>query len=142
MSQFHIAGQDTESEGKKVFADEENVTPDFFRLLGIPILSGTTCRMNSDPASAGYRLGQPLFRRPLFSGPKPHRAVREEYYPAPASESWAWPVTFASTVMRAIRNPRCIGAALPYNPGPEFLLRTVGRPDAAIRSHSPTHTRD
>jgi predicted permease len=48
QQQFSIMGKDTESEGEKVFAEYESVTPDYFRLLGISMLSGETCRLNFD----------------------------------------------------------------------------------------------
>ena len=38
--QFHIAGQDTESESAKIFADSDTVSPDYFRVLGIPLAVG------------------------------------------------------------------------------------------------------
>ncbi len=125
-SQFHIAGQDTESEGKKVFADEENVTPDFFGLLGIPILSGDTCRMNSDPKAQVEAMVSRSFADQYFPGQSPLGHYVEES-----------PTRFQITgVVADIRKhgyahdpqPIVYWCGLPYNPGPEFLLRTDGDP--------------
>ncbi|HLJ47672.1 MAG TPA: ABC transporter permease [Bryobacteraceae bacterium] len=41
--QFHIAGRDTETEGNKVMASIRAVSPDYFKVVGIPFLSGATC---------------------------------------------------------------------------------------------------
>ena len=46
--QFGIVGRDTESQGQQIFADSLSVSPDFFKVLGIPLLSGETCRLRFD----------------------------------------------------------------------------------------------
>ncbi|HXB75544.1 MAG TPA: ABC transporter permease [Candidatus Acidoferrales bacterium] len=43
LQPFGIEGRDTVSEGQKTLADLQAVSPDYFRLLGIPMLSGQTC---------------------------------------------------------------------------------------------------
>ncbi len=44
--EFTIAGRDTT--GEKMFTDAQIATSDYFRVMGIPILSGQTCRANFD----------------------------------------------------------------------------------------------
>jgi putative ABC transport system permease protein len=44
--EFKIVGRD--SQGERLFSDAITVTSDYFRVMGIPILSGETCRANSD----------------------------------------------------------------------------------------------
>jgi len=86
-SQFHIAGQDTESEGRKAFADEDNVTPGFFSLLGIPILSGDTCPATLEPQTRDPQTQRPVlisgsFADRYFSGQNPiGHYMREADYP-------------------------------------------------------------
>ena len=46
--QFGIVGRDTDSQGQQIFADSLSVSPDFFRVLGIPLLAGETCRLHLD----------------------------------------------------------------------------------------------
>lgn len=125
-SQFHIAGQDTESEGKGVFAEEENVTPDFFTLLGIPLLSGSTCRISSDGTAQVETLVSGSFAERFFPGQSPigHYMGND-------------PLRFK--IVGVVGDTRTHGYArdpqptvywcgLPYNPGPEFLLRSAGDP--------------
>jgi putative ABC transport system permease protein len=129
LSQFNIAGQDTETEGKKVFADEEVVTPDFFRLLEIPILSGNTCRINLDPKAQATALVSRSFADRYFPGQSAiGHYVSEAAYPAPIRI-----VGVASDVRQHgyAHDPQptvyWCGAAF-FNPGPDFLLKTAGDP--------------
>jgi len=129
LSQFHIAGQDTETEDRKVFVDEEVVTPDFFRLLGIPILSGNTCRINLDPKVQAMALVSRSFADRYFPGQSPlGHYVSEAISPAPIQI-----VGVASDVRQHgyARDPLptvyWCGAAF-FNPGPDFLLKSIGDP--------------
>jgi putative ABC transport system permease protein len=128
ISQFHIAGQDTETESKKVFADEELVTPDYFRLLRIPILSGSTCRINFDPKAQLTTLVDRSFADRYFPGENPiGHYVSEVSYPAPLQ---------IVGVTGDIRKhgfahdpgPTVYWCGMPYNPGPDFLVKTNGDP--------------
>jgi putative ABC transport system permease protein len=129
LSQFNIAGQDTQSEGKKVFADEEVVTPDFFRLLGIQILSGNTCRINLDLKAQATALVSRSFADRYFPGESPiGHYVSEAAYPAPIQ------IVGVSSDVRQhgyAHDPQptvyWCGAAF-FNPGPDFLLRSTGDP--------------
>ena len=128
ISQFHIAGQDTETESKKVFADEEVVTPDYFRLLRIPILSGSTCRINFDPKAQLTALVDRSFADRYFSGESPiGHYVSEVSYPTPLQ---------IVGVTGDIRKhgfahdpgPTVYWCGMPFNPGPDFLVKTPGDP--------------
>jgi len=46
--QFKIVGRDNDSPGLQIFSDSQSVSPDFFRVLGIPLLSGEMCRIRAD----------------------------------------------------------------------------------------------
>jgi hypothetical protein len=46
--QFSIVGRDNQSAGQQIFAASTSVSPDFFRVLGIPLLAGETCRLRMD----------------------------------------------------------------------------------------------
>jgi putative ABC transport system permease protein len=53
-AEFKIVGRDTQ--GEKLFADATTVSSDYFHVLGIPILSGETCRANSIDKSPNVML--------------------------------------------------------------------------------------
>jgi putative ABC transport system permease protein len=126
--QFHIAGQDTETEGKRVFADEEGITPDYFNLLGIPILSGNTCRITLDPKAQHTALVSRSFAERYFPGQNPIGHYIQE---------GSSPVQFLVTgVVSDIRKngyerdpePTFYWCGPPTNPFPQFLLKTAGDP--------------
>lgn len=128
VSQFNIAGQDTKTEGKKVFADVGLVTPDFFRLLGIPILSGNTCRVNFDPKAQLTALVSRSFADRYFPGQSPiGHYVSDVTYPAPLQI-----VGVASDIRQHGYShdpqPTVYWCGAFYNPGPEFLVRSAGDP--------------
>jgi putative ABC transport system permease protein len=138
ISQFHIIGQDTESQGKEVFADEENVTPDFFNLLGIPVLSGEICRISLDPDSQTPVMVSGSFADRYFPGQSPiGRFVREGNY--------AGRLLITGVVADIHKHgyahdpqPTLYWCGLPYNPNPEFLVKSSGDPlqlSEAIRRH-------
>jgi len=127
-SQFHIVGQDTEAEGKRVFADEDSVTPGFFSLFGIPILSGSTCRISLDPKAQLTALVSRSFADTYFPGQSPiGHYVREGNYPVQLQ---------IVGVVGDIRKhgyardpqPTVYWCGMPSNPFPEFLVRSAGDP--------------
>jgi putative ABC transport system permease protein len=128
LSQFNIAGQDTETEGNKVFADVALVTPDFFHLLGIPILSGNTCRVNFDPKAPLTGVVDRSFADRYFPGQSPiGHYVSDPTYPAPIQI-----VGVASDIRQHgythDPQPTVYSCQAFYNPGPEFLLKSSGDP--------------
>ncbi len=127
-SQFHIVGQDTETEGKRVFADEDSVTPGFFSLFGIPILSGGTCRISLDPKAQLTALVSRSFADNYFPGQSPiGHYVREGNYPVQLQ---------IVGVVGDIRKhgyardpqPTVYWCGIPSSPFPEFLVRSEGDP--------------
>jgi putative ABC transport system permease protein len=127
-SQFHIAGQDTESEGRKAFAEEDNVAPSYFSLLGIPILSGDTCRATLDPLAQSPVLISSTFADRYFPGQNPvGHYMREAAYPGQLLI-----VGVVGDIRKHgyARDPQptvywCGGVG---NPNPEFLVRSSGDP--------------
>jgi len=126
--QFDIPGQDTEQEGQKIFADENLVSPDFFQLLGIPILSGETCRIHPDPNAQPVALISRSFADRYFAGQDPiGHFVSLAGFPAPLR---------ISGVVSDIRQhgyahdpvPTVYWCGLPSNPFPEVLLKSAGDP--------------
>jgi putative ABC transport system permease protein len=127
-SQFHIAGQDTESEGKKVFVDEETVTPGYFSLLHIPILSGSTCRISFDPKTPPTALVSGSFADRYFPG----RSAIGEYL-----REANYPVQMRIVgVVSDIRKqgyahdpkPTVYWCGLPSYPDPEYIVKSAGDP--------------
>ncbi len=128
LSQFHIAGQDTESEGRKVFADEETVSPNFFQLLGIPLLSGQTCRINSDPKAQHMGLVNRAFADRFFSGQDPiGHFVREGDHPM-LLEIVGVASNVRSQGYAHDPQPTVYWCGLPNYPDPEFLVKASGDP--------------
>jgi len=128
--QFHIVGKDTESEGQQVFADMQVVAPNYFRVLGIPILAGETCRQaaTSDPV-------QPILI---------NRAFADKFFPNqnPLHQRLIVPPPYPGTyeilgVSGDVREhgyahdprPTVYGCDVPgYFPDPEFLVKASGDP--------------
>jgi putative ABC transport system permease protein len=48
--QFRVVGRDSDSAGQQMFADLQGVSPDYFRVLNIPVLAGGTCRLTAETA--------------------------------------------------------------------------------------------
>jgi putative ABC transport system permease protein len=126
--QFHIAGQNTQTQGQAVFADEEGVSPDYFSLLGIPILAGNTCRISLDPKAQHTALVSRSFADRYFPGQNPlGNYVQEGNYPVQY---------LVIGVVSDIRKhgyerdpqPTFYWCGLPNSPFPEFLLKTSGDP--------------
>jgi putative ABC transport system permease protein len=104
------------------------VTPDFFRLLGIPILSGDTCLSRLDPQAQIPVLISASFADRYLAGRNPlGNFMREGNYPGQLR---------IVGVVGDIRKhgyardpqPTVYWCGLPLNPNPEFLLRTSGDP--------------
>lgn len=126
--EFHIAGQDTATEGERVFADEEGVSPDYFRLLGIPMLSGNTCRISLDPKAQHTALVSRSFADRYFPGENPiGHYIQEGSYPSQF---------LVLGVVSDIRKhgyehdpqPTFYWCGLPTSPFPEVLLKSAGDP--------------
>ena len=128
ISQYHIIGQDTETEGKKVFAEEESVTPDFFGLLGIPILSGNTGRISFDPKAQATALVSRSFADRYFPGQSPTgQYLRVGDYPNTLQI-----VGVAGDIRKHgyahDPGPIVYWCGLSNNPSPEFLVKSAGDP--------------
>lgn len=135
-SQFHIAGRDTESEGNKVFADEDGVTPDYFRMLGIPVLAGDVCRVTLENTGENPVMISRSFADRYFPGENPiGHYLREGDYPQRLR---------VTGVVADIRKhgyardpqPTLYWCGLPYNPNPRFVVKGTGDPlllAAAVR---------
>lgn len=126
--QFHIVGQDTESEGKRVFADEDGATPDYFRLLGVPVLSGTTCQISLDPNAQHTALVSRSFADRYFPGQNPiGHFIREGDFPLQFQI-----IGVVGDIHRHgyARDPEATfyWCGLPSSPFPQVLLKTTGDP--------------
>lgn len=127
-NQYHIIGQDTESEGKKVFADEDSVTSDYFRLLSIPILSGEACRVNSDPKAPLTALVNHSFADRYFPGENPiGHSIRQGDFPLTLRITGV-----VSDFRKHGRDhdpqPTVLWCGVYSNPFPQVFLRSSGDP--------------
>jgi len=127
LAQFHIVGQDTESEGRKIFADEEAVTPDFFRVLGIPVLSGSTCRISFDTKTQPTALISRSFAERYFPGQNP---IGQYLLSSDAGRLRVIGVVSDLRKHGYAHDPEPVAywCGLPYNPVPQFLVRSAGDP--------------
>jgi putative ABC transport system permease protein len=127
-TQYHIAGQDTETEGRKVFADEDSVTPDFFRVLGVPIISGNTCRINLDRKAQPTVLISRSFADRYFPGQNPlGRFLRQGDFPAPL-QIVGVAGDFHKHGYAHDPQPTVYWCGVPLNPFPEVLLKSSADP--------------
>jgi predicted permease len=132
VQQFHIAGQDTESEGAKIFADYQTVTPDYFRMLGIPLLAGQTCQLSFDTKAQA----QPALV---------NRSFVDKYFPNqnPIGQHLDFERRFDRTALEIIGvasdiriygyakdpKPAVYWCGLPgFYPDPEYMLKASGDP--------------
>ncbi len=127
QQQFQITGRDSDSQGEKMFADMETVTPDYFRLLGIPMLAGHVCELTLDPKAPSYALVSNSVAQRFFTGRSP---IGEHIQVGSAR----------SEIIGVVGDVRKYGYAqdskptiywcqLPsYCPGPQYLLSTTGDP--------------
>jgi putative ABC transport system permease protein len=130
INQFHIVGRDTETEGKRIFADEDGATPDYFRLLGVPLLSGTTCQISLDPKAQRTGVISRSFAERYFPGQNPiGHFIRESEYSLQFQI-----IGVASDIHRhgyaRDPDPTFYWCGLPSNPFADVLLRTAGDPMA------------
>jgi putative ABC transport system permease protein len=126
--QYHIAGQDTETEGRKVFADGDSVTPDFFSVLGVPILSGTTCRINLDTKAPLTAVINRSFADRYFPGQSPiGHFVQEDDFPAPLRIVGV-AGDFRNHGYAHDPQPTVYWCLVPTSPFPEVLLKSSADP--------------
>jgi putative ABC transport system permease protein len=126
--QFHIVGRDTETQGRQVFADEDGATPDYFNLLGIPLLAGNTCSISLDPNAPYTALVSRTFADRYFPGQSPiGHYIREGDFPRQMQ---------ITGVVSDIRKhgyahdpqPTFYWCGLPSTPFAAVLLRTAADP--------------
>jgi putative ABC transport system permease protein len=128
LSQFHIPGQDTESEGRKIFADEDAVSPQFFQLLGVPLLSGGMCSINFDPKAQHTGLVNRAFADRYFPGQNPIGHFLRE-----GDLAFSLQIIGVASDIRKHGyvhdpEPMVYWCGIPNYPDPEFLLKTSGDP--------------
>ncbi|HTC35384.1 MAG TPA: ABC transporter permease [Bryobacteraceae bacterium] len=126
--QYHIAGQDTESEGRKVFADGDSVTPDFFTVLRVPILSGTACRLNLDTKSPLTAVINRSFADRYFPGQSPiGHFVQEDGFPGQLRIVGV-AGDFRNHGYAHDPQPTVYWCLVPTSPFPEVLLKSTADP--------------
>jgi putative ABC transport system permease protein len=104
------------------------VTPDFFSLLGIPLLSGTTCRISFDPKTQLTVLVSRSFADRYFPGQSPlGHYLREGDFPAQLQIAG---VTSDIRKQGYARDPQptVYWCGMLYHADPEFILKSAGDP--------------
>jgi putative ABC transport system permease protein len=131
--EFHIAGRD--SGGEKLFANIQTVSPDYFRVLGIPLLAGETCRVDPNMNSALKAIVNRTFAERFFPAQSPlGQHVRYGGYPN------AMEIIGVASDVREYGyakdpKPTIYGCGMPsYFPDPHFLLKAAGDPMALSES--------
>ncbi len=126
--EIHISGRDTDSQGEKLLADSDTVAPDYFQVLGIPMLAGHTCRLSFDPKSPPSVLVSNSFAQRYFSDRSPlgeHILVES-----------GTPFEIIGVVGDVRKHgfakdpvPTIYACRLPgFYPDPQYLLRATGDP--------------
>jgi putative ABC transport system permease protein len=131
--QFSIAGKGELHEGEKMFADLQSVSPDYFQTLGIPMLAGSTCRINFEEHRMQPVLVNRAFRTRFLAGGD---AVGQRLNVGPG------PVEIVGVVgdIRSHGYTRDPGPViyfceLPgYFPDPQYLVKTAGSPAAMVET--------
>ncbi|HLK64156.1 MAG TPA: ABC transporter permease [Bryobacteraceae bacterium] len=131
--QFGIVGKDSQSVGQQMFADFQSVSPDYFRVLGIPLLAGETCRLTFDDHSTPpVMVNRSLVDR-FMGGMNP---VQQHV----STGSYSFTI---SGVVSDVRDhgyakdprPTIYFCEMPgFFPDPEFLVRTTADPVTMVES--------
>jgi len=129
--QFSIVGRDTESQGQQIFADAQAVSPDFFNVLGIPLVSGDLCRLRFDDNTPPEVMVNRSFMDRYMSGLNPV----QQHLKMGGRE-----VTISGVVSDVhdhgyTRDPRPVVyfCEMPgYFPDPNYLLKTAASPVALV----------
>lgn len=133
--EFRLVGDAADQTGGH-FARRRFITATYFDALGVPLLAGETCRMNTDPQQEfqavvnkafadHYAQGRDVVGRSIILGPQESSAstrivgvadnIREEGYAQPVE-----PVVYMCGFLR-------------WLPDSEFLIQTAGQPDSLAR---------
>ncbi len=132
LQQFKIAGQDSESKGRQMFADFQSVSPDYFKVLGIPLLAGETCRLHFDGTEPAVMVNRSLVDR-YMGGMNP---VRQHI--STGADSFE-----VSGVVSDVRDhgyakdprPTIYFCEMPgFFPDPQFLVKTAADPVTMVES--------
>jgi len=130
--QFGIVGRDTESQGQQIFADSQSVSPDFFRVLGIPLLSGDPCRLHFDDTPPSVMVNRSFADR-YMSGLNPirqHLKTGGHEFPISGVVSDVHDHGYAKDPQPVVYFCEMPG----YFPDPNYLLKTAANPVALVES--------
>jgi putative ABC transport system permease protein len=122
---FQIAGSDSSGAGQKLFADFQSVSPDYFRVLGVPLLSGATCRLSfdaEDPVLVNRSFAERFFPDDNAVG---HRIA----YGAHPKEIVGVVADVRDHGYGKDPRPAIYSCGLPgYFPDPQYLIKVAGDP--------------
>jgi putative ABC transport system permease protein len=130
---FTIVGRANSDSGQKTFADSQVVSGDYFRVMGIPMLAGETCRPRADSKAADPALVNRAFADRYFAGENP---IGQRL-----KLSWAKPEIIG--VVGDVREhgyaqdpkPTIYTCTLPgFVPDPVYLVRTAGAPATLVEA--------
>jgi putative ABC transport system permease protein len=122
---FTIAG--AASSGVKTFADSQAISPDYFQVMGIPILAGETCRLSGAEKAPDYALVNRAFAEQYFPGMDPIGQHLKLGYGQPEIVG----VTADVREHGYAKPPRPViySCGLPgFVPDPVYLVKTAGAP--------------
>ena len=130
---FRIAGRNTEGQGEQMLADAQSVSPDYFRVLGVPILAGETCRINFDPQSTPRVMVNRSLADRYMSGMNPvqqHLQVGRYDFEIVGVTSDIREHGYAKDP-----RPTIYYCELPgFFPDPEYLVKTAASPASLVES--------
>ena len=131
--QFRIAGRDTDSQGQQIFADSLSVSPGFFRVLGIPLLAGETCRLHMDGKTPPSVMVNRSFVDRYMAGMNPvqqHLGVRNVEFDIAGVVADVHDRGYSRDP-----HPAVYFCEMPaFYPDPNYLLKTAANPAALVES--------
>jgi predicted permease len=129
---FGIVGQDSQSIGQQMFAEFQSVSPDYFKVLGVPLLAGEVGRLHFDNTQPDVMVNRSLVDR-YMSGMNP---VGQHI----TSGSYSFAIAGVVSDVREqgyAKDPRptIYFCEMPgFFPDPEFLVKTTAAPATMVES--------
>jgi putative ABC transport system permease protein len=126
--QFHIAGRESDREGERLFSDMQVVSPDFFQVLGVPLVAGQSCRVDLDSKAPQPAIVSRQFAGRFFPNENPigRRLTFGNGNPLEIAG-----IAADIRMHGYAKDPRPIlyWCGLPgFYPDPEYLVKTAGDP--------------
>lgn len=129
--QFSVVGKPDEAEGQKTFADVQAVSPDYFRVLAIPLVAGEVCRVGLET----NRVQEVMVNRSFVDAYLSDRSPVQQHLKVPLGTVEIKGVVGDVREHGYSRDPRptIYYCELPaFFPDPNYLVKTAGSPATMV----------